>query len=380
VRAVLFGTYRRATHPRVEVLEEGLQAHGIDVAECNEPLAIDTAGRVAILQQPWRLPTLAWRLASSWLALVRRARRAGRPEVVVVPYLAHFDVHLARVLFRRSLLVLDHLVSASDTARDRGEGGGLKLRLLTMLDVAALRRADIVMVDTEEHRDFVPERFRERCVVVPIGASEAWFRAARSHFDDGAGPLRVVFFGLYTPLQGTPVIARALAADPSLPVELTMVGGGQDRPAVEALIGQDQRVTWLDWVDPAELPALVARHHVCLGVFGTGPKARRVVPNKVYQGAAAGCVVITSDTAPQRRAFGDTLSYVAVGDHEALARELASLAAARLTADASTGREAGRAHALAVQRFRPEQAVSPLLGAFSKAGPSDGNGGPRTDP
>ena len=54
-----------------------------------------------------------------------------------------------------------------------------------------------------------------------------------------------------------------------------------------------------------EGPALVAGHDVCLGIFGTGVKAQLVVPNKVYQGAAAGCAVVTSDTAPQRRALGE---------------------------------------------------------------------------
>ena len=41
------------------------------------------------------------------------------PDVVLVGYLGHFDVHLARLLFRGVPVVLDHLVGASDTARDR---------------------------------------------------------------------------------------------------------------------------------------------------------------------------------------------------------------------------------------------------------------------
>jgi glycosyltransferase involved in cell wall biosynthesis len=32
---------------------------------------------------------------------------------------------------------------------------------------------------------------------------------------------------------------------------------------------------------------------VCLGIFGDTPKARRVVPNKVYQCLAAGAAVVT---------------------------------------------------------------------------------------
>ena len=63
-------------------------------------------------------------------------------------------------------------------------------------------------------------------------------------------------------------------------------------------------VTWRDWVPTAELPGLVASHDVCLGIFGDTDKALSVVPTKVYQGAAAGCASITSDTAPQRRGVG----------------------------------------------------------------------------
>lgn len=358
----MFGTYRSATHPRVEVLLEGLRARGIDISECNAPLRIDTAARVAILQQPWRLPVLVARLGRSWTELARASRHLGHPDVVIVPYLAHFDIHLARALFRRSVLVLDHLVGASDTARDRGEQGALKLRLLQWLDVAALRAADVVMVDTDEHREFVSPRFRQRCVVVPVGASQRWFDAGERRRAPGKRPMSVIFFGLYTPLQGAPVIAEALAANRDLEVEVTMVGNGQDRPLAQAIVGDDARITWLDWADPRELPELVAGHDVCLGVFGTGPKAQRVVPNKVYQGAAAGCTIITSDTAPQRRGFGRAVHYIAAGDGASLARELERLTA-ELGSPLTEGEVVGepKARDVARQRFRPEEVVRSLL-------------------
>ena len=52
-----------------------------------------------------------------------------------------------------------------------------------------------------------------------------------------------------------------------------------------------------------------------------------MVPNKVYQGAAAGCAIVTSDTPPQRRMLGDAAVYVAPGDPAALADTLRKLAA-----------------------------------------------------
>jgi glycosyltransferase involved in cell wall biosynthesis len=371
MRTIIFGTYDTAMHPRIATIAEGLAARGVDVVECNIPLGLSTADRVDMLAKPWKAGALVARLASRWFGLAAQARRLGRPDAVVVGYLGHFDVHLARLLYRRGKvpLVLDHLISAAGTARDRRiSGGGLKQRLLTLIDAAALRAADIVVVDTEEHLETVPEKYRHKAVVVYVGAPQAW-PAAAAELPDGAaptstvpsavdesGPLKVVFYGLYTPLQGTPVIGEALGRIAGAPVEVTMIGRGQDEAATKLAAAVNASVRWLDWVPATELPALVAAHEVCLGIFGTSDKALRVVPNKVFQGAAAGCAIITSDTAPQRRVLGDAAVLVPPGDPAALADALLQLAADRdwLLKLRHAARQ------LAAQRFTPEQVVAPL--------------------
>src|ERR1700733_7195051 len=360
MRVLLFGTYDASAHPRIAILGEGLRDSGMAVSECNAPLGLDTAARVAMLAHPWRTPALLARLARRWLTLSRQARRLPAPDVVVVGYLGHFDVHLARLLFRRVPVVLDHLVGASDTGRDRRLDGGPRQGGLRVSRRGGLRAADVVLVDTEEHRLALPARYQRRAVVVPVGASAAWFAAAPAagEVPGGApaaseaapGPLRVVFYGLYPPLQGAPVIGAALSLLAGAPVEVTMIGDGQDAAAAKAAAAANGAVRWVDWVPAADLPALVASHHVCLGIFGTGDKARRVVPNKVFQGAAAGCAIVTSDTPPQRRA-------------------LRGLAAA--PAELARLREAAR---LAAGQFTPAQVVAPLLSRLqlspSASGPS----------
>ena len=371
MRTIIFGTYDTAMHPRIATIAEGLAARGVDVVECNIPLGLSTADRVDMLAKPWKAGALVARLASRWFGLAAKARRLGRPDAVVVGYLGHFDVHLARLLYRRGKvpLVLDHLISAAGTARDRRiSGGGLKQRLLALIDAAALRAADIVVVDTEEHLETVTEKYRHKAVVVYVGAPQAW-HAAATELPDGAvststgpsavdesGPLKVVFYGLYTPLQGTPVIGEALGRIAGAPVEVTMIGRGQDEAATKLAAAVNASVRWLDWVPATELPALVAAHEVCLGIFGTSDKALRVVPNKVFQGAAAGCAIITSDTAPQRRVLGDAAVLVPPGDPGALADALLQLAADRdwLLKLRHAARQ------LAAQRFTPEQVVAPL--------------------
>ncbi|GIH20970.1 glycosyltransferase [Rugosimonospora africana] len=391
MRVLVFGTYDAAMHPRVATIAEGLRTSGVDVAECNAPLGLSTADRVAMLTQPWRVVGLLVRIVRCWTVLTRTARRGPRPDAVLVGYLGHFDVHLARLIFRRVPVLLDHLIGASDTARDRRAGGGARGALLSLIDSAALRAADVILVDTEEHLAALPDRHRPRGVVVPVGAPTAWFAdrsgsrrlsgpvepdpspAARDGGGARAiggepGPLHVVFYGLYTPLQGTPVIGAALGALAGSGIRVTMIGAGQDLAEARRAAAANPDVRWLDWVPAAELPGLVAAHDVCLGIFGTGPKARRVVPNKVFQGAAAGCAIVTSDTPPQRRALGDAAVLVPPGDADELAGALLRLAGDRAELD----RMRDRAGRLARDRFSPARIVAPLLDRLP--GVQDGHG------
>ena len=317
-----------------------------------------------LLARPWRVPLLLARLAARWATLARAARRGKRPEAVVVGYLGHFDVHLARLLFHRVPVVLDHLIGASDTGRDRRLEGGLRHVVLRLIDAAALRAADIIVLDTDEHLAALPARHQPRAVVVPVGAPAAWL-AARPEAESPAGDdrLRVVFYGLYTPLQGTPVIGAALGKIVGAPVDVTMIGNGQDLAESQAAAALNQSVRWISWVAPAELPAIVAGHDVCLGIFGTGQKALRVVPNKVFQGAAAGCAIVTSDTPPQRRALGDAALLVPPGDAEALAAALLRLADDR----AELVRLRAAAWQLAADRYAPGRLAAPLLARLESA-------------
>jgi len=362
LRVLGFGTYDTARHPRVSVLLEGLRARGAEVVEANAPLRLSTAERVAMLNSPWQAHRLVRQVLSRWWTIARRGGRAardGRLDAVVVGYLGQFDVILARLLFPRRTVVLDMLIFGADTARDRRMSAGVRLWLLGRLDATATACADIVLVDTAEHAALLPTRQQHKAMVVPVGAPDGWFAASSG----GTGAaLQVIFFGLFTPLQGTTVIGEALAklagrAD----IRVTMIGTGQDSDAARAAAAANPHITWLDWVAADRLPQLVAEHDVCLGIFGTGPKAQRVVPNKVYQGAAAGCAIVTSDTPPQRRALGDAAVFVPAGDAAALADVLRELTddRARLAAlrEASVGR--------ATREFAPKAVAGTLYRRLS---------------
>ncbi len=367
MQIIAFGTYQADSHPRVQVLIEGLRAAGHTVVEVNKPLGLTTADRVAMLSKPWKVPVFGLRLVNLWRELRRMGRaelKRQRPDAVLVGYLGHFDVHLARRVFRRIPIVLDHLIFAGGTALDRGKRKGKLTAVLDQVDLRALRAADVILVDTEEHLARIPAALADRAVVARVGADRSWFDAGRSAVETpGPGDkVKVLFYGLFTPLQGAPVIGEALALLPGLGVgpeqlSVTMIGGGQDLAATQAAAGQGTQIDWISWVEPADLPVIAAAQHVSLGIFGTTPKGAQVVPNKVYQSAAAGCAIITSDTAPQRLVLGGSVDYVPVGDAPALAAAIAQLVGDR----AHLARRRRQAVELARSSFTAALVVRPLL-------------------
>jgi hypothetical protein len=145
-----------------------------------------------------------------------------------------------------------------------------------------------------------------------------------------------------------------LAAD--LSISFTIIGRGQDYEIARAAAADNRSTDWIDWVEPDELPSVVATHEVSLGIFGTSPKALRVVPTKVFQAAAAGTAVVTSDTVPQRAALGACAEFVRPGDAAALATTLRLLARDRARLCELRALAYGRA----TGSFRPASVIAPL--------------------
>lgn len=328
-RILFFGTYDRTRVSRISVIYEGLLANGWDVRECNEPLMFDHNERIALLRRPSHAGRLILALISAWLRLIRRIRSLPPCGTIVVPYPAQIDILLARLCFPRQVLVLDQMVFLKDTILDR-RGWRWMALVAGLFDRLAEFTADVVIVDTEEHIALVSESRKNRCVVVPVGAPSAWFDSGRPANPPGSARnnyTTVVFFGMFTPLQGTVTLAQALKLlhNRGVPIRTTLVGFGQDAGDVDALLGAFDTVRRVRWLNEDQLCSLVADHDICLGIFGTTPKALRVVPQKLVLGAACGCALITSDTEPQRRALLDAALYVPPGDPTSLADTLEEL-------------------------------------------------------
>ncbi len=341
-RVLSFGIYSdRPEYPRHANLLGGLREWGVEVLECRDPMAEDSAARLRSATSLGGALRFAAGLARSYVRLAGRFPRVPRVEAVLVGYPAWFHVHLARRLRRRfhpeAVLVQDVFFPLHEAlVGDRGvlREGGLPARFVRAVERSSYLASDALLIDTAAHGDSLSARYsvpRQR--VEPVWAGST-FPPAPEPVNPGpaGGPFRVVFVGTYIPLHGVEVIleaARRLRAEPGIRFEV--VGSGQVRERVLSRCREEElaNVAFRDWVAAGDLRDLYRCHDLGLGIFGTTEKAASVIPIKVFDLCAAGVPFVTADTPGVREAFrhGENAWLVPSGEPEALARAILHLRA-----------------------------------------------------
>jgi glycosyltransferase involved in cell wall biosynthesis len=294
-----------------------LRGAGVEVVEHHVPVWEGRAHK-------WRAGAGA--AARLGLAEARLLRRPGGDfDALIVGYPGHLDLPAARRAARGRPVVFNPLVSLYDTFvgdRRRFTAGSLAGRTLKAIDRSALRAADLVVSDTEANADFLAgfaELPRNRVEACFVGAEERVFTPGWTL----QRPFEALFVGKLIPLHGLATVLEAARLTPG--IRFTIVGSGQLEPLLRS---RPPNVEHVAWVEYERLPRRFHAAGCALGIFGTSEKARRVIPNKVFQALAAGAPVITSDTPAARELLADGQSALLVppGDARALAEAVRSLA------------------------------------------------------
>ncbi|HZB22874.1 MAG TPA: glycosyltransferase [Gaiellaceae bacterium] len=283
-----------------------LRRAGVDVVERHEPV---WEGR----RDAWRAgATAAFALARAELRLAKRVD--GDFDAVLLGYPGHIDVAAARRASAGAPLVLNPLVSLSDTLVDdrrRFRPGSLAARMLAALDRRVLAAADVVVADTRAHAELFGALGARRCEVCLVGADERVFYA-----DNTDREADVLFVGKLIPLHGVETILGAARLLPD--ARFRVVGSGQ---LDAALADRPPNVDWVPWIEYERLGYEYRRAGCALGVFGTSAKASRVIPNKAFHALACATPLVTADTPAARELLTDAVNarLVAPGSADALA-------------------------------------------------------------
>ncbi|MBI2636112.1 glycosyltransferase [Candidatus Peregrinibacteria bacterium] len=246
---------------------------------------------------------------------LRKKFRALAPnaDTVLVPFPGHFLMPIAWAMTRRprKKLIFDAFVSLYDTdVGDRRRFSRWRPRAWTLwaADWLSMHLADEVLIDTEAHRRFLIEKFHlnpARVRAVYLQARNDLFYPIRNHKSEIRDRFEVFFYGTVIPLQGIEYIldAARILEERSAPVHFSMVGSEKLKRMVEE--SGRKNIAAGAFVPMEKLPDMIRSADLCLGIFGTSGKARRVIPHKVVDAIACGVHVLTADTPAIRERYAN---------------------------------------------------------------------------
>lgn len=288
MKICFFGIYD-PFYSRNNILLAGLAGAGAEVIHC---------------RADWRDPLRYFKL---WKSL--RALR-NNYDCIYAAYPSSVPTIIARIISRKPVIA-DAFYSMYDAVvNDRREIGRWHPRALKLLlfDWLSVMLAYAVITDTEEHKKYWSSwRMVNNKKIYPVylGINNKFFHPLPVLRKDY---FLVHFHGNYVPLQGVAKIievARLCANDPK--IRFRLIGSGADSEKVRKLAERYElrNVEFIGRVPLSELNVYMAEADVALGIFGDTPKARRVIPNKVYEGMATERAVITMDTPAVREIFSE---------------------------------------------------------------------------
>jgi glycosyltransferase involved in cell wall biosynthesis len=264
----------------------------------------------------FRSPTKAGRGAKFELALARELRglRGGAVVAHMCPIYAVLAAPLVRPLRIPLLLWFTHWRAS---------------RLLSLAE-----RVSTTVLSVDERSFPLPSR-----KLRPIGHGIDLEEFTCSAPSDGAGGLRLLALGRYSPAKGLETVIRAVAAagdGVSLDVYGPVLSSEErsHRAALEATVGElglQARVTLGDAVPRAEVPTLLAAHDALVNNMRAG------APDKVVYEAAAACVPVLASN-PVFDSFLDPELRFARDDPQELAERIRRLETLDPSARAALGR------------------------------------------
>lgn len=219
-------------------------------------------------------------------------------DFVYIPPFRHRDVGFIRRMTKKPL-VFDPLISKYLTKDDFGHFWKLPFKYL--LDKIPFTKCDILLADTECHKQYFANTFnipRNKIHVLPIGVStDSFYKSPKRDVSDNV--FRVGFYGSFVPLQGTDkIMEMALHLKEHKDIHFEIVGGGYRFKQAKALVEKWklENVRFHGMLKYDDLNAQLNQFDLCLGIFGDSKKSDFVIPNKIFHYASVGKCILTKES------------------------------------------------------------------------------------
>jgi glycosyltransferase involved in cell wall biosynthesis len=336
---IVVGSYDRGK-PRVRLLLAGARLAGYQIVECHGDIWAGTEDKssirgitqlgIRLLRWMFVYPRILWRYV-----------RAPKHTKVLVPYPGVLDIIFlypviksrgAKIYWDVFFSIYDTVVNDRKLVRRRGAVA----IFLYAAEWLTARLVDVVFLDTQPHARYFATLFNlpfKEIGHVPVGVETNIFQRRELNPWQGERPLRVLFYGQFSPLQGTRTLLEAIVLwehVPQLSIEWIIIGRGQDADAFDKGVSKFglSSVQRIEWVPYTDLANWIAKADICCGIFGCSDKALNVIPNKAYQVLGVGRPIITADTPGIRSILkpGPAVELVAPEDSGAIVEGIARLA------------------------------------------------------
>jgi len=365
-----FGTYSKGQgYSRNRVLIKGLKENGVTVKECHIDLWKGRLDKLEGIRDLKYSLSLIPRFIFVYMRLIMKLFAVGRYDVMIVGYAGHIDIFLAKILnfLRHKPLVFDAFLSLYDTAVNEfkvaGEGSW-KAKIIWLLDKYSCLMADVVLLDTQAHIKYFVEEFNvpyKKFIAVYVGQNDEIFKPLELAKENNN--FNVLFFANLTALHGTEyIIQAAKILEPYKDIHFTLIGNG---PLYDKIYNLAKEISLAnttfirDFLPYELLRQYIGSADVCLGIFGTTEKARKVVPCKIYDCLAMAKPVITADSLAVREILTDRENIILcqAGNAESIARAIILL---RDNPDLRD-KIANQGYQLFCQKFTPKHIAERLI-------------------
>ncbi|MFH0970347.1 MAG: glycosyltransferase family 4 protein [Candidatus Diapherotrites archaeon] len=313
MRAILW-LGREPSYIRHDVIIRGLRANGVELAIC-----ADTNRNMVI------------RFLKTLPQFIKATRKPH--DFVWAGFFGHPLVPFARIFTPKPIL-FDAWLSSYETmvhARKSIWGKSIGALFFKWLDRFAAKCSDLTILASEGERNYFVHKLgipAEKTAVVLIGANTENFVIQKKKKQSKT---IVIFIGTFLPISGVETILRAAKhLEKNREVEIWIVGDGQMGAANRKLAEELglQNIKFLGKKPYSEVPSLLNQADIALGIFGSGEKANRILPTKMYEAMALAKPSITARSEGVQEILTDGKSVVMVEPHDdkGLAEKIAWLA------------------------------------------------------